>query len=235
MKKMILVFAVILIVAACKKSAAPAPVTDESSSAAGTTDFAGTDKKYPFIQIGTQKWMAANLDVGHYRNGDKIPQVRGKAAWAALTTGAWCWYNNDPANGAVYGRLYNWYAVTDPRGLAPEGWHIPSAEEWTTLSTFLGGDLEAGGKMKEEGTIHWIDPNSDATNSSGFTGLPGGVRLDNGKFFYGGMYADWWSTGEDINPDHDWGVYRYISYFNGALLQLPGSKQWGYSVRCVKD
>ena len=93
---------------------------------------------YPVIKIGTQKWMGRNLNVGRYRNGDKIPYVKGKAAWAALTSGAWCWYKNDSANGPVYGKLYNWYAVKDPRGLAPLGWHIPSYEEWDTLNVYLG-------------------------------------------------------------------------------------------------
>src|SRR5580765_7574137 len=98
------------------------------------------------IKIGTQKWMSRNLDVTYYRNGDVIPHVTDPTKWQALTTGAWCWYNNDSANGAVYGKLYNWYAVNDPRGLVPAGWHIPSDAEWNTLSTYLG--IYAGGKMK---------------------------------------------------------------------------------------
>jgi uncharacterized protein (TIGR02145 family) len=141
-------------------------------------------------------WMRKNLDVRTYRNGDKIPHVKSKAIWDTLTTGAWCWYNNDSATGAAYGKLYNWYAVNDPRGLAPTGWHVPSDAEWDTLSTFLGGDGYAGGKMKETGTTHWWDPNADATNSSGFTALPGGTRYYLGEFFDAGGYGYWWSSTE---------------------------------------
>ena len=109
--------------------------------------------KYAHVKIGTQVWMSTNLDVTYYRNGDKIPQVKDSVKWARLTTGAWCWYNNDSATGAVYGKLYNWYAVNDPRGLAPIGWHIPSDTEWDTLSARLGGASKAGGKLKDTGTI----------------------------------------------------------------------------------
>ena len=121
--------------------------------------------------------MDKNLDVDRYRNGDPIPKVTDPTAWVALTTGAYCYYNNDSATyAATYGKLYNWYAVNDPRGLAPAGWHIPSDAEWATIETCLGGASVAGGEMKETGTIHWQSPNTGATNSSGFTGLPGGYR-----------------------------------------------------------
>src|SRR5262245_15639657 len=101
------------------------------------------------IVIGTQQWMAKNLDVAFYRNGDPIPKVNDGTAWANLTTGAWCYYNNDSTQSKKYGKLYNWYAVNDPRGLAPAGWHIPSDSEWTTMEKSLGGSLIAGGKLKE--------------------------------------------------------------------------------------
>ncbi|MEP6846032.1 MAG: fibrobacter succinogenes major paralogous domain-containing protein [Panacibacter sp.] len=192
-----------------------------------------TTAKYPSVQIGSQKWMAKNLDVSRYRNGDKIPHVKNPATWAALTTGAWCYYNNDSANGAIYGKLYNWYAVNDPRGLAPNSYHIPSDAEWTTLTTFLGGDLVAGGKMKETGTTHWAAPNTDATNSSGFTALPGGFRYyaDNGNdgAFYGiGTSSSWWSS-----TGYAW--YRYLVYNNGSVFRYSDYLRVGYSVRCIKD
>lgn len=184
------------------------------------------------VRIGSQVWMTKNLDVSRYKNGDRIPQVRSGAKWAALTIGAWCWYNNDSTNGAVYGKLYNWYAVNDPRGLAPEGWHIPSDPEWATLSAFLGGDEVAGGKMKETGTIHWAAPNADASNSSGFTGLPGGGR-------YNGIFANltgggiWWSSTE-YDTLNVW--YRYLGYGWGNLGRLSDEgKQEGFSVRCLRD
>lgn len=184
------------------------------------------------IKIGTQKWMAANLNIARYRNGDKIPQVKNPAAWETLTSGAWCYYNNDPANGAIYGKLYNWYAVNDPRGLAPIGYHIPSDAEWNTLSTFLGGSLIAGGKMKESGVAHWDDPNVDATNSSNFTGLPGGGRNSFGTFNSIFSLGCWWSsTEEDIN----YALVRFLTSSDGAIGNGGRYKYFGFSVRCVKD
>ena len=216
MKKMIPVFAVILMFAACKKSELPAPVTDNSSIAANLTDL--DEINYAPIVIGTQKWMNKNLTTGRYRNGDLIPQVKNAAKWTELTTGAWCWYNNDSANGAVYGKLYNWYAVTDPRGLAPKGWHVPSDDEWTTLFTVLGNN--AGGKMKETGTTHWLSPNTHATNRSGFTALPGGYCSGfYGNFNHIGLYGNWWSSTQSDNgyPWHYYGI-TLITKLSGSTI-----------------
>jgi uncharacterized protein (TIGR02145 family) len=149
------------------------------------------------IQIGTQLWTTKNLNVSKYRNGHEIPQVQDAAEWAALQTGAWCYYENLDENGTSYGKLYNWYAVNDPRGLAPEGFLIPSDEDWITLINYLGGESVAGGKMKENGTAHWKEPNQMATNSSGFKGLPGGFRCNNGNFFCIGVGGLWWSTSDE--------------------------------------
>jgi uncharacterized protein (TIGR02145 family) len=148
------------------------------------------------VTIGTQTWTGCNATVSVYRNEDTIPYVDNTAAWAALTTGAWCYYNNDPSTEATYGKLYNWYAVNDPRGLAPVGYKVPTDAEWTTLTTFLGGPIVAGGAMKEVGLCHWISPNTDATDSSGFTGLPGGSRDHDGGFSYIGNYGNFWSSTE---------------------------------------
>ena len=145
------------------------------------------------VTIGTQVWTSKNLDVATYRNGDVIPQVQDENAWANLTTGAWCYYNNDASNGTKYGKLYNWYAVNDPRGLAPKGYHIPTDEEWTKLSDYLGGESEAGTKMKS--TSGWYN-NGNGTNSSGFSGLPGGSRHDNGSLFS----IDYFGIHSCINP-----------------------------------
>ena len=128
------------------------------------------------VTICDQVWMKQNLNVVKYKNGDPIPQVTDPSVWAELTTGAWCFFDNDSTTGEIYGKLYNFYAVVDPRGLAPRGWHVPSDAEWTTLGNCLGGDTVAGSALKETGTAHWLGSNADATNSSGFTGLPGGSR-----------------------------------------------------------
>ena len=143
------------------------------------------------VTICSQVWMLKNLDVSKYRNGDDIPQVTDATTWANLTTGAWCYYENNTANGTVYGKLYNWFAVNDPRGLAPSGWHIPSQAEWVTLQNCLGND--PGGKVKETGTAHWNPPNTGATNSSGFTALPAGSRSNSNGVFEGiGGGTTWW-------------------------------------------
>jgi uncharacterized protein (TIGR02145 family) len=136
------------------------------------TDIDGNT--YKGISIGTQIWTQSNLNVSRYRNGDIIPQVTNYTQWENLTTGAWCYYANNTANGVVYGKLYNWYAVSDPRGLAPQGWHVPSDAEWRTLTTYLGED-SAGGKMKS--ITLWGSFNTGATSSSGFSGFPGGIPL----------------------------------------------------------
>ena len=189
------------------------------------------------VQICNQIWMGCNLDVDTYRNGDTIPEVSDPIQWNNLTTGAWCYYNNDPANGAIFGKLYNWYAVNDPRCLAPDGYHIPTDAEWTELSDCLGGENEAGGKLKSKGTIEdgdglWISPNTGATNSSGFSALPGGFRYDYGSFNYFNYYGYWWSNTVDdtLNP---W--YRYMYYYVTYIYRNSNNKGLGLSVRCVRD
>ena len=228
--------AILLLAISCKKESTLkySQITDKSSTPdviTGINDL-GINS---FIKIGTQKWMTKNLAVSRYRNGDKIPQVTDPAAWAALTTGAWCWYNNDSAIGAVYGRLYNWYAVHDPRGLAPIGWHVPSDLEWDTLSTFLGNN--AGGKLKDTGTIEagtglWYAPNTKATNKTGFTGLPGGVCNEDEAFSLIGKVGYWWSSTEYNTNDAG---LRYLEHKDGAIGGNLSGKRYGFSVRCLRD
>jgi uncharacterized protein (TIGR02145 family) len=177
--------------------------------------------------IGSAIWSAANLDVSTYRNGDVIPQVTDPTTWASLTTGAWCYYNNDPSYGAIYGKLYNWYAVIDSRGLAPQGWHIPTDAEWAALITALGGSTVAGGKMKTTGTTQWNSPNTGATNESGFTGLPAGQRWMDGIFWDVGNYSFWWSK--------DTSSQRRLFWNNSDLGTDNHSPKSGYSVRVIKD
>ena len=188
--------------------------------------------------ICDQDWMVKNLDVDHYRNGDPIPQVTDPTAWAALTTGAWCYYNNDLANGIVYGKLYNWYAVNDSRGLAPVGWHVPSDAEWTVLENCL--DLisptgNVGGKLKEAGTTHWLSPNTDATNSSGFTALPAAYRVTDGQFADIGIISSWWSSTEFLFAGHFYVSTRLLYYGAGNVSNNGTDKEYGFSVRCVRD
>jgi|SRR5688572_4557915 len=187
----------------------------------------------PSVSICCQRWMTRNLNVATYRNGDAIPNVTYGDDWLLLTTGAYCYYDNDSATyAATYGKLYNWYAVNDPRGLAPEGWYIPTDFEWTTIGTCLGGDVVAGGPMKEIGTTHWTTPNTGATNLSGFTSLPGGYRASNGTFYSISSYGKWWTSTED-NTYGAWS--RDLGHSNDDLNRSISSKVSGFSVRCLRD
>jgi uncharacterized protein (TIGR02145 family) len=165
---------------------------------------------YATVTIGNQTWMQKNLNFCTYRNGDPIPEVTDLTEWANLTIGAWCYYENDTANDPVYGKLYNWYAVNDIRGLAPEGWHVPSDSESTVLIDYLGGLNIAGGKMKEEGTAYWENPNTAADNSSGFTGLPGGARSSTGEFTSIGKGGAFWSSTDNISVSYTIQLYFII-------------------------
>ena len=179
------------------------------------------------IKIGTQTWTTKNLDVTTYRNGEVIPQVKDANAWANLRTGAWCYYENNTANGSSYGKLYNWYAVNDPRGLAPKGHHIPSDAEWTKLSDNLGD--EAGTKMKS--SSGWKN-NGNGTNTIGFAGLPGGYRNSYGNFDLIGAYGFWWSLSE-TNSDFAW--FRSLYNVSGIVSRGSANKHFGFSVRCLRD
>ena len=205
------------------------------------TDFDGN--VYQTVTIGDQTWMMENLKVTHYQNGDPIPKVTDDGTWDGLTTGAFCEYNNDIGNVAAYGRMYNWYAVADSRNIAPEGWHVPSDEEWKQLEMYLGmSQAEAdatgqrgtdeGGKLKEAGTTHWSSPNTGATNESGFSALAGGYRGDNGGFYSMGDTAAFWSSTEG-SSGNAW--CRTLGYLNSQVDRGNYDKPDGYSVRCVRD
>ncbi len=219
--------------------------TTLNTSTTSVTDFDGNT--YQLITICNKIWTKSNLNVSHYRNGDIIPQVTDPTQWTNLTTGAWCYYKNDSSNGVVYGKLYNWYAVNDSRGLAPQGYHIPTDNEWNSLIVCLDpsyipvssliNDFSsiAGGKMKEAGTTHWKSPNTGATNSSGFTALPGGTRTNplNGDFGDGLGYVCWWWSSSEYNSTE--ALNRYPYFFDSNAYRGTSLKTFGFSVRCVKD
>jgi len=199
------------------------------SQAQTVTDYDGN--VYNTVTIGTQVWLQQNLKVTHYRNGNAIPNVTDNTQWSNLTTGAYCDYNNTPSYSTIYGKLYNWYTI-NTGNLCPTGWHVPSDAEWTTLTTYLGGASVAGGKLKETGTIHWLSPNTGATNEVDFTALPGGYRYLDGIFFNNGSYGDWWST-TAFNTNTSWG--RNMRYSNVSVLNDYGNNNSGFAVRCVND
>ncbi len=188
------------------------------------------------ITIGTQIWMKANLDVVTYRNGDTIPQVTDDTKWSNLTTGAWCYLNNDPANGAKYGKLYNWYAVMDSRGLAPQGWHIPTNAEWETLNNYLPIAFRVpgpAGALKEMGISNWKSPNNYATNATNFTARPGECRTEYGGFSNNiGIRGYWWTSTQTLITQ---AYYRNLYYLSGDLGEGYFKKTWGFSVRCLRD
>lgn len=189
------------------------------------------------VKIGEQIWMEANLNVSTFRNGDSIPEARTKEAWREASNKrkpAWCYYNNDPANGEKYGKLYNWYAVNDSRGLAPEGWRIPSDTDWNQLVLFLGGKKGAGAKLKS--TSGWKGE-GNGTNSSNFAGLSCGAR---GLEFFGGKdgfqgmgkFGIFWSTTQHTTVDIN--VFT-LSCKHDDLFYSFGDPSDGLSVRCIKN
>lgn len=189
-------------------------------------------KTYKSVKIVKQVWMLENLNVTHYRNGDSIPEARTEEEWKKCLQeekGCWCNYQNNPELGYKYGKMYNWYAVADPRGLAPEGWHVPSISEWEELIINLGGKMEAGGKLKSAND--W-GRNCNANNESGFFGLPGGLRSSEGQFLSLNDYANWWST-SDYKNGMAYYVYLYCNL--NFAIKYYFSKGDGFSVRCVKN
>lgn len=191
---------------------------------------------YSSVVLGNgQEWMAENLRTTSYANGDPIPNIQNGSQWQMITYGAWAHNNNDSYLENPYGKLYNWKAVADPRNVCPTGWHVPSDAEWTVLTDYLGGESVAGGKMKSTGTQYWQSPNTNATNESGFNGLPGGRRDNSGSFdaYEGvGIKGYWWSSTED---DTNYAWYRYLYCSNGNVSRNYASKESGFSVRCLRD
>ena len=188
---------------------------------------------YKIVTIGTQVWMAENLRTTKFNDGTDIPLVTNDTAWASLRTPGFCWYKNDArTNKNTYGSLYNWYTVNTNK-LCPKGWHVSTNEEWGTLTTFLGGDSIAGGKLKEEGAVHWENPNTGATNESALTALPGGYRYIYGAFCLGGFNGAWW-TATESSASNAWS--RFLGYFDSMVTSSSNfSKRFGYSVRCLRN
>jgi uncharacterized protein (TIGR02145 family) len=214
----------------CKKLGCTDPNANNYNSSAnqdnGNCTYTLMDiegNSYGAKSIGHQIWMTENLKVKKYRNGDTIPQVQDSSQWNHLTTGAWCYYQNDSSKGI----WYNWFAVNDPRGLAPSGYHVPTNAEWTVLTDFLGGESVAGEKMRS--TSGWIYGNG--TNTSGFSGLPGGVRLNYG-FFLNGTEAYWWSSSVFNLTD---AFARSLECCSNDVYEYAFDKASGLSVRCLKD
>jgi uncharacterized protein (TIGR02145 family) len=227
----VILVALLMITYRCKKS------NDDTSKNNNTTNETGTatdadGNLYKTVKIGTQWWMAENLRTTRYNDSTSILLITDSATWGTLTTPAYCWYNNNPGTyKKSYGALYNWFAVNTGK-LAPKGWHVPAETEWNILIGYLGGNLVAGGKMKESGTLHWESPNTGADNSSGFSALPGGARLSFGWYVSLGRYGFWWSVNDSIGGCT---ADRPLAYQSPEIWYDYSPKVHGYSVRCVKD
>jgi len=187
---------------------------------------------YHTITIGNQTWMMENLKVTKYLNGDKIPNIMDYENWSNLKTGAYCGYFNKQENAHIYGCLYNWFAVNDKRKIAPKGWRVATESDWTALIKYLAGEIVAGGKMKETGTDHWKFPNSLASNESGFSALPSGIRSGNGEFGSLGKSCSWWanSLADETNA-----IGYFLYYSDGKVVRNDNEKTFGLSVRCIKE
>jgi uncharacterized protein (TIGR02145 family) len=217
-----LLFGILLVISVgCSKD------DDDSDT---VTDIDGN--VYHTVTIGTQIWMVENLKVTKYRNGDQIQFVTDNSAWTNLTTGGYSIYNNNTDTGATYGNLYNWRAVTDSRNICPTGWHVPDESEFQDLIEFLGGEAVAGGKMKELGLAHWSSPNTGATDSSGFSALPGGVRGSNGSFTFIGLSCNFWSS-DDFSTGN--AIFLYLINTDAKAVTSNTNKMAGLSVRCIRD
>ena len=210
----------------------PGPVpTGPIKENSGTTVTDIDGNVYHTVKIGAQTWMVENLRTTRYNDGTAIPLVTGNTAWGSLTTPGYCWYNNDIANKTPYGALYNWYAVNTGK-LCPTGWHVATDAEWTQLTDYLGGENVAGGKMKEAGLSHWQSPNTGATNSSGFTALPGGYRSTDGSFYLLAYYAYFWSSSQ---YDETYAWHRYLFCYYEYVFSYYDLKSLGFSCRCLQD
>ena len=187
---------------------------------------------YKIVEIGQQYWMQSNLKVSRYRNGDSIPTGLLDSIWSKFTKGAAAQFENKFSNESIYGKLYNWYAVNDPKGLCPEGWHIPTNSEWNQLINQLGEKSVAGGKMKSKGTNFWKSPNKKATNESGFSALPGGCRNEEGDFSSLNIIAFFWSRTESTFGK---AVFWSLINSSSSVIKYEDYKSVGFSVRCLRD
>ena len=247
MKKLFFAIIPVVLLISCSKNSTDVNKNSTISYTAGPnlSDINGNVYSSIVTSCG-QTWTVQNLNVCQYRNGDEIPNVTDSLQWNNLTTGAWCWYNNDSANYSQYGKLYNWYAINDPRGIAPEGWHIPSSSEWNKLILCIDPNADtsnnlgvnagipsdiAGGIMKESGTQHWNSPNSGATNSIGFTGLPGGMRGYQDPFTGVDEQAYWWSA---TSYDESTALGTGLSSVVASVVRNTIFKNVGFSIRLVK-
>ena len=239
----LLFFLPLILLSCCKHDPIPEPVPNNPLNGKTTAIFNPSKKygtiididgnAYKTIVIGTQTWMAENLRVTRYSNGDSVPNVTDTSKWMNLLDGAYCNYNNTSSLDtiATYGRLYNWYAATDSRNIAPKGWRVATGSDWNILFNYLGGDTTASNKIKEAGNAHWEDP-YQSNNSSGFTALPGGRRYLSLPCEDMGYFGIWWTAS---NYNETFAPFLYLFYYDSNIWKGFNYKQNGYSIRCIKN
>ncbi len=223
-------------------SAQDTPPKSENGNHRTVTDIDGN--VYKTVKIGNQEWMAENLKVTHYRNGEAIPNIKLNSKWKSTKIGAYCSYKNEDKNAKKFGYLYNWYAIADSRNIAPEGWHVPTDEDWIDLAIYLGMNpteaegthirgTDEGGMLKESGIMNWKKPNTGASNQSGFSALPGGWR-GTGRGRFVGLHKStyFWSSSE-MNPKNIWVHSLYSD--KSEIFRSFITKGKGFSVRCIRD
>jgi uncharacterized protein (TIGR02145 family) len=242
MQKLFFVSTLILMIYGCTDSK-PTKVDNRENISIKNTVSDIDGNVYNIVVIGKQFWMKENLKTQHYSNGKPIETGLTDAQWKDDTIGAYSLYSNNSTNDSVFGKLYNWYAVADPRGLCPTGWHVPSDKDWNelikaidpTANTFCSACTQsttAGGAMKEIELVKWASPNFGATNSSGFSGLPGGCRDYDGTYLEIGNQGHWWSATQASTLD---AYYFYLDFSNSNINRLNYFKTNGQSVRCVNN
>jgi uncharacterized protein (TIGR02145 family) len=251
-KTLLTLFIVVVLLFSCRNKSGKTYKVKELSSKQTVSDTSGNKKssglipelqvqekvkdiegnEYNTIKIGDQTWMVRNLKTTRYNDGSAIPLIADGTAWAALSTPGYCWYENEASSfKPSFGALYNGYAVSTGK-LCPTDWHVPGDADWTILTTRLGGENVAGGRLKEPGTSFWVSPNTGATNESGFTALPGGLRYHDGSFHDFGFGGYWWSSTE-YSAVRAW--FRYMDYEYNNVFRFDNLKKNGFSVRCVRD
>lgn len=227
---LLLIFPMFLMMESCKKEEKQEPNDNNNVSSGKVKDIDGNE--YGIVTIGEQDWLASNLRTTRFSNGDEIPNVKLDSVWESLVSGAWAHYDNDETYENPYGKLYNWFTISDQRNVCPTGWRVPTAEDWEVLMDYLGGESVAGGKLKMEGTEHWQSASGAVTNSSGFSALPGGTRLKNGGFHDLGGVGAYWSSTETSSSN---GRSRFL--LSNSIYAEPQSinKGVGMSCRCIKE
>lgn len=231
--RILVAIALVVSVTSCsKESIVEGRVPKDEAPIPTVLDIDGNS--YGIVSINGQNWMTENLRTSRYLNGDLIPLVQDSIQWRGLTTGATCWFSSDPSNAVRNGRLYNWHAVADSRGLCPQGWRVASSTDWSALSGSLGGGAVSGGYLKVAGTEFWLAPNAGASNAIGFNAYPSGGRSEFSEFYIPGWSAVWWVLNGTGGGGQS-APYMWVAASEPYLIGTSAHKRSGHCVRCIQN